>query len=1239
MIRRLSSLALALGFALPGPHARAADWLAGEGCRSRALAVPAGGRTFLQRLAPAATGIAFTNFVSEQKELENSLRAGGSGVAAGDVDGDGWCDLFFCGMERPSVLYRNLGNWRFEDATAAAGLTVSNTPATGAAFADVDGDGDLDLLVNSLGGGTRLFLNDGKGRFTESTDSGLIRRFGSTSLALADIDGDGDLDLYVCNYATTKIEDRPNARFDTKRVDGKPVLIAIDGVPLTSPELTNRYFVDAGNVVRERGEPDVLYVNDGRGHFQPVSWTGGSFLDEEGRPLLLPEYDFGLSVMFRDMNGDRAPDLYVCNDLFPPDRIWLNDGRGRFRAMSNLAVRNTCRFSMGIDFADINRDGIDDFFVVDMLSRDHVSRKAQISGVLPIFLPVGKIDNRPQYKRNTLFLGRGDGTYAEIAQYAGLEATEWSWMPVFLDVDLDGFEDVLVTTGHQRDSLHADAVSAIHRERDKRRLTDQEQRELKKKYYPMLRTSTQCFRNRGDLTFEDTARQWGFDYVGITHGLCLADLDNDGDLDVIIVPFNDVAGLYRNESSAPRVAVRLKGRAPNTRGIGAKIKLLGGAVSSQAQEMICGGRYLSSDDTVRVFAAGAAGGPMTIEVTWRNGAVSTVRGVKPNYLYEVDEASAKPFTQHATRNTPLFSDVSPLLNHTHTDDAFDDFSRQPTLGRKLSQLGPGVSWFDVDGDGWEDLTVGTGVNGRIAVFRNDWKGGFQRVTGPPFDRPEPRDLTTILGWAKSGGRRVLLAGSSNYEDAAPRGGCVREYDPAGGAIGGDFPAWECSTGPLAMADWDGDGVLDLFIGGRAMPARYPEEPFSLLLRGTGTNFVVDRAATRAIARAGMVSGAVFSDLDGDGLPELVLACDWGPVRIFRSERGRFTEWPVPVSALNSPLSTLNQLNGWWNSVATGDFDGDGRLDIVAGNWGRNTRFQSHRAQPQRIYFGEWMGNGVVFTFESYFDDGLKKYVPWASANVARSLPLVSERFNSYEEFGRAGIQDILGPKFNEAKALEASWFETTLFLNRGDRFEARPLPAEAQFSPAFGLCVADFDGDGNEDVFLSQNFFALDGDTSRHDAGRGLLLAGDGKGGFRAVPGEESGIKVYGEQRGAAVCDFDGDGRVDIAVTQNGAETRLYRNTRARPGLRVKLKGAPGNPDGIGAIVRLVSGGKPGPVREVHAGSGYWSQDAPTQVLSGTAPVTGVWCRWPGGRTNLVEVPAGAREVVLTPGLVDSLNR
>jgi hypothetical protein len=579
-----------LGLMFSLPALTAAEWEAGPGFRSRDLAVPATGRTHLQRLAPTTTGIVFTNYVSEERDLENSLRTSGSGVAAGDIDGDGWCDLFFCGMGTHSALYRNLGNWRFEDVTASAGVSCDGQFSTGAVFADVDGDGDLDLLINSLGGGTRLFLNNGKGQFTESTNAGLTRKFGSTSMALADIDGNGTLDLYVANYAANKIEDRPNAKFDAKTVNGKIIITAIDGVPTTSPELTNRYFVDAEKIVRELGEPDILYLNDGQGKFRPVSWSGGSFLDEEGKPLTQPPYDFGLSVMFRDMNGDGAPDIYICNDLFPPDRIWINQnartqpkgegggsvrpiggaGQGTegvlFRALSNLSVRNTSRFSMGVDFGDLNRDGFDEFFVVDMLSRDHRRQMVQTVGVPAMFLPIGKIDNRPQYRRNTLFLNRGDTTYAEIGQFSGLHATEWSWMPVFIDLDLDGFEDVLITTGYHRDSLNADAVNQILAIRRQRKLSDAEHRALKKQYYPVLSLPNQAFRNRGDLTFEDKAQEWGFDYVGMSHGMCLADLDNDGDLDVVVNHLNDNGGIYRNESTAPRVAVRLKGKAPNTRG-------------------------------------------------------------------------------------------------------------------------------------------------------------------------------------------------------------------------------------------------------------------------------------------------------------------------------------------------------------------------------------------------------------------------------------------------------------------------------------------------------------------------------------------------------------------------------------------------------------------------------------------------------------------------------------------------
>ncbi len=1232
------ALGLALGWLVGAIRAdNPLSFEARPGGRTATLKLGETGQPGFTLLPASATGLAFTNLCAEARSLTNHILLNGSGVAAGDIDGDGRCDLYFCGLDGPNVLYHNRGDWRFEDITDAAGVACPGLDATGAVFADVDGDGHLDLLVSAIGQGVRLFHNDGQGRFTDiTTTAGLASTSASLTMTLADVDGDGALDLYVANYRTTTMRDAFRMQIRVGRVDGRPVIKQVNGRDVNDPELAGRFAIDEAGNITENGEADAFYRNDGHGHFRLRSWTDGTFRDEDGQPLTHPPYDWSLTAMFRDLDGDGRPDLYVCGDLASPDRIWMNRGEGRFQAVRRTAFRKTSWFSMGVDAADLDRDGHDELFVTDMVSRDHRMRQVQVSDHQFVFSRVGVFDDRPSTPRNTLFWNCGDGDYLEMAYAAGLDATEWSWSPVFLDVDLDGYEDVLVATGFERDVQDADIANQLETARQDQRLSDAEALRMRRQF-PRLALPSLAFRNRGNLTFEEAGAAWHFDTVGVAQGVALADLDNDGDLDVIVNRMNGVAGIYRNESTAPRLAVRLRGQAPNTRGIGARIRVYGGAVPMQSQEMQSGGRYLSGDDTLRVFAAGSPTNRLRIEVDWRSGRRSQLTDVAANRIVEVIEpAEPAEAPRPAPAPAPWFENRSPALGHRHVDAPYDDFARQPLLPRKLSQLGPGLAWTDWDGDGHVDLVIGGGRGGRLALFRNDGAGGLRAVQEGIATNTLPRDLTGLVTLPDAAGQPRLVVGMANYEDnnaAGPAARVLNLLHPERDQI---LPGWGASVGPLAAADVDADGRLDLFIGGRVIPGRYPEPTSSRLFRQRENGLVEDPAATAVLGQTGLVSGAVFTDLDGDGYPELVLACEWGPIRVFRNDHGAFQPWnpkliwPASPNATPRP-ATLNELTGWWNGVAAGDFDGDGRLDLIACNWGNNTKYEAHRVQPLRLYYGDFSQGGGVDLIEAYYDPPLAKVVPWQHlGRIGVALPSVRARFATFREFGGASVAEALGDQFGQARELQATWLETTLFLNRPDGFHVRPLPALAQWSPAFAACVADFDGDGHEDLFLSQNFFANEPETGRYDAGRGLLLRGQGEGDWRVMSGAESGIAIYGEQRGAAVGDYDEDGRADLVVSQNGAATQLLHNVGARPGLRLRLKGPAGNPEGIGAVARVRFAGGLGPARELHAGGGYWSQDSAVAVLGTPTTPVEVLVRWPGGRTTTTAVPENAREITVS---------
>jgi hypothetical protein len=1231
---------LLAGMAGAPPCVAELAWHAEKGFRWAELAVPSDGKAGFTLLPPEQTGITFTNPLDERAIAAERGLANGSGLAIGDIYHDGLPAIFFCSLDGRNALYKNLGGMKFKDVTDGSGIVCGNRACRGAVFADINGDGWLDLLVSTTGNGVLCFTNKGDGTFVECSEyAGTLSKYGATTMALADINGKGPLDLFVANYRIENARDR--ADFDKVR------MVRENGQMTMAPALRDRFFYNDGAIL-EYGEPSLVYLNDGKGRFTPLSWTNGAFLDESGQPLTGPPRDWSLTAAFRDLSGNGAPDIYVCNDYWTPDRFWLNDGKGHFQACPRLSLRHTSASSMGVDFADVDRNGQMDFCVVDMLARDWQQRKREdlFSGMLPS--PSGTMDDRPQISRNMLFRNRGDGTFEEIAAYAGITATGWSWQPVFLDVDLDGYEDLIIPTGYFHDVNDLDAIEKAAMLKRADRLappkpgsdgqpvprSPQEQRTEERYQENLLaeplKTPVVGFRNLGNLKFEEMGPAWGLEQPGLANGIAVGDLDNDGGLDFVVNNLGSAAGVYHNRGSAPRVAVRLKGLAPNTQGIGGKIKLLGGAVPMQSQEVVCGGMYLSGSDPERVFAAGQSQN-MTIEVTWRNGKQSVIRDVKPNRIYEVDEAGAIPKATQpvAVAEKPYFQDVSELISHRHHQEFYDDYARQPLLPWQLSQNGPGVAWVNLWGDRREELVIGSGRGGQLGVYAPDGQGGMTQLRAAST---LPEDLTGMVGWVGGTNGRALVVGRDNYESQGhPPSATVVGFGPVHWKQ--DLPETKASTGPLAVADIYGDGKLDLFVGGRVIPGRYPEAADSRIYRNVGGQLELDEENSRVLEKVGLVNGAVWSDLDGDGYPDLILACEWGPIRVFRNDHGHLHEITKDLG--------LDRYTGWWHGVTTGDLAGDGRLDIIASNWGLNSDYQAGSNQPARLYYGDFSDRGALDLIEEVYDPIHQVEVPRRMRGaLASAYPPLVGRFPTHKAYAEATMEQVLAVFPKPAGQVQATTLAATVFFNRTNHFEAVALPYEAQIAPSFAANVGDFDGDGNEDIFLSQNFFALATGMLRPDnAGRGLWLRGTGGGQLEAVPGQKSGILIYGEQRGAALGDFDGDGRVDLVVSQNGAETKLYRNVVGKPGLRVRLAGPGGNPDGVGATLRLVFGGRLGAAREIHGGSGYWSQDSTVQVMGCPETPTQIWIRWPGGKTTTSPIPAGAKEITVdTDGKVTGDN-
>lgn len=1224
---------MACGAPEPGP------WVEADGYRWRELK-PRGSGGF-RPFDASRRGVAFLYDVDEAARLDNRVLAEGQGVAIGDVDGDGLADVFFAGFGGASALYRNLGGWRFEEITPPS-LALEGVLARGAALVDLDGDDDLDLVITVHGGRNRIFLGDGAGGFSELEDAGLAGARGSTTPALVDTDGDGDLDLYIANYKTRQVDDlHPPDVLDINHIQRGE-----DGGPFIPPELRELYaehyrveLLDGRFVRRfELGEPDEFYTGLGDGRFAPAA--AGPPLTRSRGNVPGPARDWGLAARFSDWDEDGDPDLYVANDFNSEDGIWLNTGDGTFSPVSNEAVRATSLSSMAVDVGDLDRDGDLDLLTTDMLARDAAERLVQTPSYEAAPEPPGVTDTRVQLNRNAVQLNRGDGTFAEAAWELGLAASDWTWGALIMDADLDGWNDILVTTGHAWDQLDGDAnarIAAIPG-----LPADQALR-----MFPALAQPNVAFRG-GPGGFTDVSESWRWGAEpDISHGLATGDLDSDGDLDVVVTRLGAPPLLYRNDAAASRILVRLRSPGPNTRGIGARIRLESPAApgaaeapAPQVREITAGGAYLSSPEPAASLAA-PAGGAMTLIVDWPDGRRTRLEGIVANREYVIDAATAEAVgpdpapERDDAAGAAHFVDVSDGLGHRHVEAPFDDRLRQPLLPHSLDRLGPGVSWIDVEDDGDADLVVGSGRGGSPVVIRNEGDGfAAPRALVPAL----AWDATAVLPHRAADGRVALLIGTSAYEAGTPAEaaavpaviaaplGASAPTPPlieAPGAPPGQLPA---ATGPLAQADIDGDGDLDLFVGGRVAPGAYPVAVDSRLLIHDGDALRVDAERSLPFARLGLVSAALFTDYDLDGDPDLALALDWGSVRLFRNDEGRFTDV--------SDALGLTRLGGRWNGLAAADFDEDGRPDLVATGWGANLDVPP----AYSLIYGDMNRDGIVDLVEARMESGAWRPLRGRDA-LAVPGGLSTLLRVTYERFASTPLTDLIGG-LDPARRLDANELRHTVWLNRPSGFQSAPLPAAAQRAPAFGVAAADLDGDGHEDLVLAQNFYAGRPGSPRYDAGRGLWLKGDGEGGFEPVRGSRSGIAVYGDARAVALADHDRDGRVDLAFGVNGGETRLYRNVGATPGLRVTLEGPPSNPRAIGARLRLeYADGTLGPAREVRSGEGYLARHESTQTLgvavaagASRAPAT-LRVVWPGGETTSVPIAPGTLEVrVPSPG-------
>ena len=1169
---------------------------------------PADQALLFQRMLPSETGVEFINKYDVNSHLAWRMLPGpfvAGGVCIGDYDADGRPDLYFTSFQHRNRLYRNLGNMRFEDVTDHAGMGTDRSASGGASFADIDNDGDLDLWVCGYHGTDRLYVNQGNGTFHESiAASGLVSSGANVMMAFEDYDRDGDLDGYL---VTNRYWHIPHFN--------SPLVRGADGHLQVRPEYRQLVTVlkkpDGSPVIQPGGQADQLFQNRGDGTFSLVTADAGI---RGNAP--------GLAATWWDYNDDGLPDIYVSNDFIEPDKLYRNNGDGTFTDVAGSVLPHVPWFSMGADTADINNDGRIDLMASDMSGTTHLKQKLSM-GDMGNLLPFAVKGSPPQYMRNALYVNSGSGRFFEAAYLTGMDSSDWTWSIKFGDLDNDGRVDVLVTNGVTRDWINSDSYRKpidrddwIHRpRRDEQNL---------------------AFRNLGELQFENVSQKWALDETGISMAAAMADLDRDGGLDIVVCNFDRAPSIYRNRSQdGGCVLIQLKGTRSNRFGIGAKV-LVRTENGLHSRHLHLASGFMAANEPVLHFGLGAATQINALTIHWPSGHVQQFEDLKTNCIYTVTEPSRAATTPVPATNAvaKIFRPDHSLGQIRHRERPYDDFQRQPLLPNKLSQLGPGLAWGDVDGDGDEDVYLGgaAGFSGQLLLNQSD--GRFSPAPGSAWQHHKSaEDMGTVFLDADSDGDLDLYVASGGVESAAgDRLLADRLYLNEGNgqftvAPAGTLPENQQSASVVAAADFDRDGDVDLFVGSRVIPGRYPRAPMSQLLVNDRGRFgdATDMVAPE-LRRTGLVTGAVWSDADGDGWVDLLVTHEWGPIKLLLNRSGKLVDATAEAG--------LADRLGWWNGIAAGDIDNDGDIDYVATNQGLNSKYHATSDRPALLYYGKFGGLDDPRLIEAHFE-GQTLFPVRGKSCSTRAIPSLSKIFPSYEAFANADLPMIYTPTgLNEAHTFEANTLESSVLVNDGKgRFTMHPLPRLAQISAGYGLSIVEVNGDGYADLYVVQNFFGPQPETGHMDGGMSLLLLGNGDTTFRPVSPARSGLVIPGDAKSLTTCDLDDNGWVDfvVGVNDDNLAAFLHQGNEENRPFVVRLVGQVGNPTAIGARVTVRTSDGNQQTAEVYAGQGYLSQSSPSLMfgLGKQNRIDEIRVRWPDGEERNYRTERDQRMITL----------